>query len=277
MQAALQGIVSPLFLIGIALLLASGLDHRGNFVALVSYLAASLSSLALLVIAARLISPQVPRALHNVPRLRSKRGMKVVGTAAPMLVQSIATPIALQSDRLLLSHGASSTALAQYTFASQIFGLVMQAIIAAGIALWPFFARARARGEVLGIRRLTAGFLIAALAACGTLATVMPYIEDVAADGKVRLPTELIVGYVVLVAVQALNYPPGMYMTDERGLKFQVVPIVVMMISNVALSWALIPYFGAAGPVFGSSIAILVFQVIPNTWWVQRDVRRRRP
>ncbi len=65
-------------------------------------------------------------------------------------------------------------------------------------------------------------------------------------------------------------------MTDERGLRFQVVPVLLMTVSNVALSWVLIEPLGAAGPVVGSAVAILVFQVVPNSIWVARDLRARR-
>lgn len=276
LQALLQGLISPIFLLGLILLVLCGVDPHGNFVALISYLAASAASLMLLIVAARLIAPQVQRALYRVPRLISTRGTTVIGTAAPVLVQAIANPVALQSDRILLSHRASTIELAQYTFANQIFGLILQTIIAGGIALWPFFARARSQGEVLRVGRLSGGFLTASLAMGISLAFAMPVIERVAADGKVHLPNSILIAYILFVAVMALNYPPGMYMTDERGLRFQVLPILAMMSSNLLLSWILIPALGAAGPVLGSAAAILVFQVIPNTWWVRRDMRRRR-
>jgi hypothetical protein len=45
---------------------------------------------------------------------------------------------------------------------------------------------------------------------------------------------------------------------------------------NLGLSWVLIAPFGAAGPILGSAVAVLLCQVLPNLWYVRRDLRRRR-
>lgn len=80
----------------------------------------------------------------------------------------------------------------------------------------------------------------------------------------------------LFVTVQAIKYPLGMYMTDATGLRFQVLPIVLMVPLNLALSWALIAPLGAAGPILGSAISVLLCQVAPNLWYVRRDLARRR-
>ena len=45
---------------------------------------------------------------------------------------------------------------------------------------------------------------------------------------------------------------------------------------NLGLSWLLVAPLGAAGPIFGSAVAVTVCQVVPNLWYVRRDLRRRR-
>jgi Na+-driven multidrug efflux pump len=67
-----------------------------------------------------------------------------------------------------------------------------------------------------------------------------------------------------------------MYMTDAKGLQFQVLPILVMVPLNLGLSWVLIPVLGAAGPIVGSAVAVAICQVVPNLWYVQRDLAKRR-
>ncbi|SDF70604.1 Membrane protein involved in the export of O-antigen and teichoic acid [Cellulosimicrobium cellulans] len=276
LQTFLQGIVSPLFFVGVVVLVLVGKGQGGDYVALVSYVAAGLASAITVSVAARLLAPQVGRAFRDVPRRQAVPGVPVAAVAVPMLVQSVAMPVAMQSDRLLLSHLSTTQALAQYTFATQLFGLVMQAIIAAGVSMWPYFAQARARDEVMSPFRISLAFLAGGVLLSAVLALCLPFLQDVVADGKITVPLALVLGYCALVAVQALNYPPGMYMTDERGLRFQVVPVLLMTVSNVALSWVLIEPLGAAGPVVGSAVAIFVFQVVPNSIWVARDLRARR-
>jgi Na+-driven multidrug efflux pump len=86
----------------------------------------------------------------------------------------------------------------------------------------------------------------------------------------------MIIGFVAFVTAQAAKYPLGMYMTDLPGLRFQVLPILILVPLNLGLSWLLIAPLGAAGPIVGSAIAVTVCQVVPNFWYVRRDIDRRR-
>ena len=274
-QTVLAGLVSPVFLGGVLALTLLG-SAAGDYVAVVSYLAATVTSALTLSVAARLIAPQLGRAASDVPRVRSVPGVPVAAIAVPALVLSVATPVALASDRLLISHRADAEALAEYVLASQFFGIVLQTVFAAGVALWPHLARARSRGEIIDPLRLTWPFVAGAAVMLGLLATVIQPLSDFVGGDEITLGAPVVVSYAVLVLVQAVNYPPGMYMTDERGLRFQVLPCVLMCVSNVALSWYLVPTLGAAGPLVGSAVAIFVFQVVPNHVWVRRDIARRR-
>ncbi len=273
-QTVLQGLVSPLFLAGVLALTVLG-SAGGEYVALASYVAASLVSAVVLAVAARLVAPQVGRAVRDVPRVRSVPGVAVAATAVPMLVQSVAMPVAMQTDRLFLSHLSTPRALAEYTFAGQMFGLVMQVVLSAGLSLWPYFTRARAQATSLSPFRLSAGFGAAAAVALVGLVLVLPVLEAVVTDGALHLGSLVVVGWCAFVLVQAVLYPLGMYMTDEAGLRFQVVPVLAMCVSNVALTWVLVERLGAAGPVLASALAVLVCQVLPGAWYVRRDLARR--
>ena len=105
---------------------------------------------------------------------------------------------------------------------------------------------------------------------------MIPWISDWLSNGSIVLSWWLIGGFVLFVMTQAANYPLGMYMTDERGLKFQVLPIVIMVPINLALSFWLTTRIGAGGPIIGSSIAVVLCQVLPNIFYVRRDVAERR-
>ncbi len=45
---------------------------------------------------------------------------------------------------------------------------------------------------------------------------------------------------------------------------------------NLAISWWLIAPLGAAGPIVGSTVTVFLCQVLPNIWYVRRDLHRRR-
>ncbi|WP_026075165.1 lipopolysaccharide biosynthesis protein [Cellulomonas massiliensis] len=273
-QIATQALVAPFIMLAVVVTLAAG--WSGTVLPLWSYVAAALVSVLCFLIARRLLGPQLGASVRDVPRRRAVPGVRVMHVAGPMLVQMIALPIAMQTDRLLLSHLATTTELARYNLASQFFGIVLQTISAAGVALWPIFAKHRSTGTIRSPFAAMWAFTGAALLVAGVLCAVLPWLTAFVSDGRITLPWQLVVAFVAFVAVQAAKYPLGMYMTDAAGLRFQVPPILVLVPANLALSWALIGPLGAAGPVVGSTVTVLLCQVLPNVWYVRRDLRRRR-
>lgn len=274
-QTASQAVVAPAMFLGLATLVALSAP-AGSFLAVLSYIANGLASLICLLVAARLIRPQIGKALREVPFPRRYPGVPAMGVAWPMLVQMVALPIAMQTDRLLLSHLTTGTELAQYNLASQLFGLVVQTIAAAGVALWPIYARARSESRIESPMKPTMWFLAGGLALGLLLAALSPLLTHFIAGDRFTLDPWLVGGFVVFVALQAAKYPAGMYMTDKRGLTFQVWPILASVPLNLALSWWLIGVIGAGGPIIGSAISVLVCQVLPNLWYVTHDLGRRR-
>lgn len=274
-QVASQAVVAPFMILSVWTVVALG-ARGGDYLAVLSYVANSLVSVICLVVVWRALHPALGKAVRDIPRLRSAPGVKVLSTAWPMLVQMLALPVAMQTDRLLLSHLTRGDELAQYNLASQLFTMVVQGISAGGLALWPIYARARAEGEVRSPARPSLAFLGAGLVLGSLLALVAPYLADFISDGAIELDTWLVVAFVAFVAVQAAKYPVGMYMTDQRGLTFQVAPILIMVPLNLGLSWVLIGYVGAAGPILGSAVSVLLCQVVPNLLYVRRDLARRR-
>ena len=241
-----------------------------------SYIANALVSVICIVVAWRATRPLFKGALRDVPRVRSVRGVRIVNTAGPQLLQSLAIPIAFQTDRLLLSHLGRSQALAEYNLANNLFNMLTQTVMAAGVAMWPMFAKARADKRIESpfkpaIVFSGGGFLLAL-----ALVAVTPWAARVMSHGKIVLPAALVWAFAAYVAVEAGKQPLGMYMTDPRGLQFQVVPVLVLVPMNLAISWALIGRYDAAGPILGSVISVILCQIIPYAWWVRRDVARRR-
>ncbi|MCY0905737.1 lipopolysaccharide biosynthesis protein [Arthrobacter sp. H14-L1] len=274
-QVMSQVVVAPLILAAVAIAIAVAAP-AGSYLAVFSYLASAVNSVICLVIAGRLIHPQLASAIRSIVRFRRDPGVRVVHLAWPMLLQMIALPIAMQSDRLLLSHLTRGPELAQYNLASQLFGMILQTIAAAGIALWPFYAKARSVSRIESPLVPTMWFATGGLVLSGMMAAVSPWLVRFISDGKIILDPWILLGFVIFVLLQAAKYPVGMYMTDRSGLRFQVIPILVLVPINLALSWWLIGLVGAAGPILGSAISVALCQVLPNLWYVHRDLRRRR-
>ncbi len=271
---AVNGFQTPLVLTALALLLWLDVP-AGPAVAVLAYGATLLLAAVCLVLAARRIRPMLRAAVSGALRVRTVTGGRVLDVAWPMLVQMIALPIAMQTDRIVLSHRAGTDTLAEYNLAAQMFTPIWAVISAAGVTLWPVFAKARARGSTDSPASMALVFGgMAALMAVG-IALASPFLADLASGGRIELGPLLVVSFVVLMVLQGLKYPLGMFMTDARGLRFQALVIVAMLPLNVGLSWWLAGPLGAAGPVIGSAVGVLCSQVVANALYIRRELRRR--
>ncbi len=274
-QVISTGVVSPALTCMLLAAVVARLD-AGNAVPVMSYLANTLVSLICIVVAWRATRPLLADAMRDVPRLRAVRGVRIIDTAGPQLFQSLVIPIAFQTDRLLLSHLGEDGSLAQYNLAAQLFNLLTQTVAVTGVAMWPHFAKARARGRIESPFAASAAFAGLGGALGLLLALLSPWAARVLSDGAISLPAALLAANVVNVVIEAAKQPLGMYMTDPAGLRFQMLPVLILVPMNLALSWALIAPLGSAGPIVGSVLSVIVCQVIPYGLWVRRDLRRRR-
>lgn len=274
-QVASQSVVAPFMLLSVVTVVGLSVP-AGSFVAVFSFMANALASLVCLVLANRYLRPALGTAFREVFHPRTAPSVPIFALAWPMLVQMVALPVAMQTDRLLLSHLTTGTELAQYNLASQLFNIVLQTIFAAGVAFWPIYARARAARRVESPLKPTMWFFLGGLTFAAALALISPYLAEFISGGRIVLDPWLVGGFIAFVALQAAKYPIGMYMTDAQGLRFQVVPILIMVPINLGISWALIDVIGAGGPIVGSTISVLLCQIVPNYLYVRRDLRTRR-
>lgn len=273
-QTMSQAVVAP-FMLGAIALCVLLVIPAGPYLAVFSYLAMTLVSVLCLLMVSRSTGGMIWEYFRRVPRFRRFPGVPTMGLAWPMLLQMIALPVAMQTDRILLSHLRGSQDVAQYNIAAQLFGMAFQVINAGGMVLWPHFSKARADGEIRSPFRITGVFLAFGLVISTALAVVAPWLAKFMSGGQISLSAGLLIVFVVLTTLQAAKYPAGMYMTDFEGLRFQVIPIFCMVPLSLGLSIYLIGIWGPAGTVLGSCIAVLLCQLIPNIFYVRKDLRRR--
>lgn len=275
LRIVLAALTSPLVL-GSVLLSAQLGGGSGEWLAVFSFGATAVVFALSLVVAGALLRPQMVRAARDILHPRRAPGVRVLDTAWPMLVQLTALPVAMQSGRVLLSHVGSTEELAQYNLGSQLFNIAAGAVATAGLALWPHFTRARSEAVVASPFRACGVFAAGGLALAGGVAVLVPFLVPLVTDDAFSLPLGLSLAFVVFVVAQAVKYPLGMYMTDAAGLRFQVLPVLAMIPLSLGLAWALTDRLGAVAPVVATTLAVVLCQVVPNFYWVRRDLATRR-
>lgn len=268
---ALNGLQSPIMLAVVALAVVMGWQ-LGPFLAAVPYAIALLLAMVGTGLASRRLRPASSGVWRAAARLRSEPGAPVMNVAWPMLIMNAALPLGMQSDRLVLSHVAGVGELAVYNLASQIFTPVWGVVAAAGMTLWPVFARQRSKGGSLSPYPIAALFGAGALVASLMLAALSPVLVEVAADGKIAPSWLLIAAFVTLMTLQGLKFPLGMFLTDAAGLRFQALMVCLMTPFNIGLSLVLAKVLGAPGPVIASACSVLLFQVVANAIYVRRKI-----
>ncbi len=247
----------------------------GPFVALVSYGAMFVAQLVMFSLANRRLRPVIGQAFRAAWHLRTRRGEPVFSTAWPMLIQMVALPLAMQSDRIVLSQVSDVDELSRYALASQMFNPIFSVTMAASMALWPIFTRARASGEpARSPQSLSVIFGGVALLAVSAMSLAAGFLSDLASGGTIHLPVELLVAFSLLMVVQAAKSPLGMYMTDEAGLRHQALMVLLMLPVNVGLSILLAWRWGAVGPVVASVVSVALFQLLANWLYVSKVQRK---
>lgn len=202
--------------------------------------------------------------------VRARPGARIAHLAGPMLVITVALPIAYQSDRLLLSHLSNLRQVAVYAMGLQFYSPLYGLIAVAGMSLWPVFARRRAHQPV-GRReliRLCSVFTLVGLVAAVALVATGPWMAQFVSKGKIDVGYGVFVAFGVFIVVQASWLPIGMLLTDREGLRFQAVASVIMVTISVPASAVLAYRIGAAGPVFGSVGALVIAMWVPGMWRV---------
>lgn len=272
------GLQTPIVLIVLIVVIRTD-SPIGPYIAVIPYLVTLVLQAGLCVKAGRLIRPALGLALLDVPRIRSVRGGRVFDVAWPVLIQMVALTFSMQTDRLMLSHFSTKSQLAQYNLASQMFTPVWQVVSAAGVALWPIFARQRSgrSNDGAGISPVSISFAFGA--AAGTVTILIAFssgwLARLASGGAIRISLLLVVMFSVFMVFQALKYPLGTFMTDAPGLRFQAYMILAMTPVNLAVSYLLAGPLGAAGPIIGSVVGVAIFQYGANLIYVRRRLARR--
>lgn len=264
------GLQTPLVLAALFLAIRLGVDV-GDYVAVFPYVAMMLLMVANLVLANRRIRPLLGKALREAFRWPLRPGARVLDTAWPLLVQMITLPIAMQSGRVVLSHLGTLDDLNEYSLAWQMFNPIWAVSVAAGIALWPIFARARSEQtdgpsahKLSGVFAGVAGLGVLAICALsGTLA-------DLASGGRITLGVPMLVLFSLLITAQAANSPLGMFMTDKGGLRAQALMCVALLVVTLTVSIGATMVWGAPGPVIGSFAGVLICQFLFNWVYVAR-------
>jgi O-antigen/teichoic acid export membrane protein len=227
------------------------------------------------VMSARVTKVAWGRVLRRVPQRRRFPGARLRATAAPAFVMSISVPLAMQSDRLVLSHVAEDVELTNYSVSVQLFGALLALLVAAAQPLWPMFAKARSQGTPPpSMAKVALGFGGIALAACALIVPVADRVGTVVGGESVQLGLLLPAANGLVVILQVVALPMGMALMYPPAITFLAWCATLALPVNLALSIFLADALGAPGPLLGSVVSATLVQLVPGLLYFRRERQR---
>ena len=268
----LQGVQAPLALGFVWVLLTYGPPAVFPWVATAVYAAMFVVAIAGFAQASRTSDGALWRAVLLVPRRRT-RGVRVMDVGLPMFAQMLTPPITTQVTRLIVAQSVSIAALAEYGVLMQVLIPALGLVSAVGLTLLPYYARARGSGaRTVGPLRLSALFFAAASAGVGTWVLVSPWLFHLMSAGAVVPDRYTVLCFGLQLMAQSALYPLGMFLMNPTGIRFQVIPAILVCISTVSIVSALAPVVGITIVPIAVAVSTLVFQIVPFVIYIRRGL-----
>lgn len=249
-------------------------DLDSRLLVVIPALAVLLVNLVSMVVSQRVTGYPWHTVVARMPSRSRWPGTKIRSLALPMLINSLATPLAYLADRIVLSQVSDSVQLSRYALALQIFAPVTGLIVAAAQPLWPMFTKARVEGRSgPAMRVVLAGFLGGTLLISTTLVLISDWLGGVISGGDISLGYGLPALAAGVTILQALAFPIGMAMVDPVGARLVAFCAVLTVPLNLTLSVILAKAWGAPGPLTSMLIVGTSVQLIP---WLIFSWKRAR-
>lgn len=267
----LQGLISPLTFAGVWALLSLDEASQSAFLALASFGASLIVSILGLSLTAHRTSPLISASARMLPHPRAHPGVRVMDVGWPMLAQLVTYPIAVSAQRYVLAHSGTHADVAEYAVAGQVFFAFNGLVIAAGVALWPHYARKRHMGALSrGPFVLSLAFASGIAFATAVTALIGPWLFGFITDGALHVAPQTVFWFGAMIMMTAAVYPLGMFIMDKPGIRFQVLPTLSMAATSFVLALVLTPSLGVIGPLIGATTALLVCQFVPFIIYIRR-------
>lgn len=264
-----QTFLAPTTLVLVALLAATGAG--GEYLILVPPLSLALVNLANAVVSARVTDFPWWEVLRRVPFRDRYPGASIRAMSGPALLVSLSLPIALQSDRIVLSHVATPGDVARYAVVVQLFAPVAALIGAAAQPLWPIYTAARRDGtrgpdlvKVVGL------FCLICALVCGTIVALADPLGHLIGGDAIDLGVLLPAVAALVITVQAAAFPMAMAMMEPAGLRVVAATAVAALPINIGLSILLAQRYGAPGPLLATFVVGLLVQTLPGVLYLRR-------
>lgn len=265
----LQSLLAPvsLLFVGLALLFGAG----GRLLIIVPAVALALITLLTAVVSSRHNELSWSTLARRVVNRRRYPGESIRAISGPMVLVTLSLPLALEADRVVLSHVSTLTAVSDYAVIMQLFAPVAALVGAAAQPLWPMFIQSHATGgRVMSPFRYVIAFGVGALVICAVLCVFADPLGHLIGGDHINLGRLLPVAAAGVTLCGAISAPMAMFATDPAGLRVMAALVVTAAPLNLGLSIEFARLWGAAGPLLATIVVAIVVQILPGAIYLRR-------
>jgi O-antigen/teichoic acid export membrane protein len=216
-----------------------------------------------------------------LPSIRHVRIAETLGlchSGMLFLLLQLVSSLTYTTDNIVIAQMLGAGAVAPYSVADRLFGLIAIVMMMFNTPLWPAYAEASARGDVTWIKRtfkrsLAMNLLLPGLGASFLLvfgSTIIHYWVG----GSIIPPMALLIALTVRRLIESVASACSMLLNGLHIVTFQVVWGIAMAAAAIGLRLAFVKMFGLSGSAIGVTIAVLLFGVLPNLIYIPHLLRR---
>jgi O-antigen/teichoic acid export membrane protein len=186
----------------------------------------------------------------------------------------------MYSDSVIAIQILGPTVVTQYAVVSKPFALLVATLFMAIVPMWPAYTEALARGDLAWVRRAvkTSLGLVAIVVGVPVLILVAvgpPLIRMWVRNPSFDVPTTLLVALAVWTLIQAVGGACATLMNGLSLVRFQAVCAAVTAVVSVGAKILFAQRSGLPGMVWGTSLAYLVFTLLPIGIYMRYSLARR--
>jgi O-antigen/teichoic acid export membrane protein len=185
----------------------------------------------------------------------------------------------MYTDSLVATKILGPTAVTQYAVVSKPFALLAATLFMALVPMWPAYTEALARGDLAWVRRMANRSLGMAAIVVGVpglllIAVGAPLIRLWVRIPTFEVPIALLTALAVWTLIQAVGGVWGTLMNGLGRVRFQAMCAVATCVVALGAKILLAQRAGLPGLVWGTSLAHLVFTLVPIGIYMRYSLNR---
>lgn len=220
-----------------------------------------------------------PTSRIRLRDIDSAQAVAIVMSSGWFAVIAAAAAIAYQTDTVIVASALGAASAGVYGVALRLFAVLRNAAYPALMQLWPAFAEAFARGDVVWVQkrlpRVVAVTAIVAGTASLCLAVLAPHIVALWLSPDLVAQTWIYVAMGLWVTY-GLTISPYFFLLNAAGLvRLHAGLTCLVALANLPLSLLLADQVGMIGPILGSLISHVMLAGVPAVRVCNRLLKQR--